>query len=70
MTKEDANRDLAAEPTVRASRPATHLQCHGGVESIPGVPPHQALLLASLELPEVVLDQEGGVELPHRYLVI
>ena len=70
MTNADPGKNLAAEPTVRPRRPATHLQGHGGVEAVPRVPAHQALLFAPLELPEVVLDQEGGIELPHRDLVI
>ena len=30
----------------------------------------QTLLLTLLELPEVFLDQEGGVELPHCHLIV
>ena len=48
----------------------THLQSHGGVQPLPRAPAHKTLLFAPLELPEVVLYQEGGIELPHCYLVI
>lgn len=31
---------------------------------------HQALLFAFLELPEILLNQESGVELPNSHLII
>lgn len=31
---------------------------------------YQAFLFAFLEFPKVVLYQESGIELPHRYLII
>lgn len=31
---------------------------------------HQPLFFPLLELAEILLDEEGGVELPHRHLVV
>lgn len=47
----------------------THLQSDRRVV-LGGVSTHQAFLFTFLEFPKVVLYQEGGIELPHGYLII
>lgn len=57
-------------PVQNSTAVETHLEGDGGVQAGEWVSSHQALLFAFLEFPEVVLYQEGGIKLPHGYLVI